>query len=112
MLVRWNKVLNLTSIRTLEEAIERHYGESVFLAAHLPAGVLSIADVGSGAGFPGIPIAVVRPDCRVTLIEAHRRKAVFLREAARDLPNVTVIADRAESVHQSFDIAVSRAVKL
>jgi 16S rRNA (guanine527-N7)-methyltransferase len=111
LLVRWNKVLNLTAIRTLEEAVERHYCESIFAAAHLPQGRLSIADLGSGAGFPGIPIAVVRPECSVTLIESHQRKAVFLREAARELANVRVIGRRAEDVSDRFDWVVSRAVR-
>ena len=53
LLMRWNRKLNLTSIRRLEEAVERHYCESVFPGAHLPAGALRIADIGSGAGFPG-----------------------------------------------------------
>jgi 16S rRNA (guanine527-N7)-methyltransferase len=76
LLVRWNRVLNLTSVRSMEEAIERHYGESLFLAVHLPDEPLRVVDVGSGAGFPGIPVGVMRPDCSVTLIEAHARKAV------------------------------------
>ena len=111
LLVQWNKVLNLTAIRTLEEAVERHYCESMFAAAHLPEGHLSIADLGSGAGFPGIPIAIVRPECSVVLIESHQRKAVFLREAARELPNVRVIGKRAADISQRFDWLVSRAVK-
>ncbi len=111
LLVRWNKVLNLTAIRTLEETVERHYCESVFAAAHLPEGPMSVADLGSGGGFPGIPIAIVRPDFSVALIESHQRKAVFLREAARDLANVRVIAKRAEDVSERFDWVVSRAVK-
>ena len=111
LLVRWNKVLNLTAIRTLEETVERHYCESIFAAGHLPEGRLSIADLGSGAGFPGIPIAIVRPDCSVTLIESHQRKAVFLREATRDLANVQVVGKRAEDVSERFDWMVSRAVK-
>jgi len=111
LLVQWNKVLNLTAIRTLEEAMERHYCESIFAANFLPEGRMSIADLGSGAGFPGIPIAIVRPECSVTLIESHQRKAVFLREAARDLPNVRIIGERAEDVSERFDWVVSRAVK-
>src|SRR5579862_3703661 len=70
-LVRWNRVLNLTAIRDQVEAIQRHYFESIFLAAHLPKEPLRIADLGSGAGFPGFPVAVVRPDCHVSLIESH-----------------------------------------
>jgi 16S rRNA (guanine527-N7)-methyltransferase len=112
LLERWNKSLNLTRIRDRAEAIERHYNESLLLARHLPSGFgsLRIADIGSGAGFPGLPIAVVRPDCSVTLIESHQRKAVFLREASRGLPNVTVKAIRAEDCKETFDWTVSRAV--
>jgi len=111
LLTRWNRVLNLTSVRKLEEGVERHYCESVFLACHLPEGPVSVADVGSGAGFPGIPIAIMRPDCAVSLIESHQRKAVFLREATRELANVRVVAKRAEDVVERFDWVVSRAVK-
>jgi len=111
LLVKWNKVLNLTAVRSLEEAVERHYCESVFLAMHLPEMPISVVDIGSGAGFPGIPVAVVRPHSMVTLVESHQRKAVFLREASRDLSNVRVIARRAEDTPDGFDWVVSRAVK-
>jgi 16S rRNA (guanine(527)-N(7))-methyltransferase RsmG len=110
LLLRWNTRLNLTSIESLEEAVERHYCESLFLAAHLPPGALRIADIGSGAGFPGIPAGIVRPDCSVTLIEAHARKSVFLREATRPFPNFRVLPKRAETVAEVFDRALSRAV--
>jgi 16S rRNA (guanine527-N7)-methyltransferase len=110
LLKRWNKVLNLTAIRTEEEAVERHYCESVFLAMHLPPGHLRVADVGSGGGFPGFPVGVVRPDCTVTLIESHQRKSVFLREATRYLKNFRVLSSRAEEVHEQFDQVISRAV--
>lgn len=114
LLLRWNKSLNLTRIERLEDAVERHYAESLFLGAHLPPGPLRIADVGSGAGFPGFPVAVLRPDCQVTLIESHQRKAVFLNEASRALKNVEVLAKRAEDVAGSggieFDLLISRAV--
>jgi len=110
LLCRWNKVINLTAIENAEEAVARHYGEALFLAERLPEGVESIADVGSGAGFPGFPVAVVRPSCQVTLIESDQRKAVFLREASRGLTNVHVVAARAEAVKESFAWAISRAV--
>jgi 16S rRNA (guanine527-N7)-methyltransferase len=110
LLLRWNRTLNLTSIKRMEEAVERHYCESLFLGTHLPQGRLRIADIGSGAGFPGFPVAVLRPDCSVTLIESHQRKSVFLREASRNLPNVRVVAIRAEDVKEQFDWAISRAV--
>jgi len=110
LLLRWNRVLNLTAIRNRGEAIDRHYYESLFLAAHLPRGPLRIADVGSGGGFPGFPVAVFRPDCRVVLIESHQRKAVFLKEAGRQLRNLQVLALRAEQVQDAFDHVISRAV--
>ena len=110
LLLRWNRKLNLTAIDTLEEAVERHYCESLFLGVHLPSRPMSIADVGSGAGFPGFPVAVLRTDCQVTLIESHVRKAVFLREASRNLTNMRVLTMRAEQVQTTFDSVISRAV--
>ncbi len=110
LLVRWNKTLNLTTITSVEEAVERHYCESLFLGAHLPAGNLRVVDVGSGAGFPGFPVAILRPDCAVALVESHQRKAVFLREASRKIGNVRVIAKRVEDIEEEFDHLISRAV--
>jgi 16S rRNA (guanine527-N7)-methyltransferase len=110
LLLRWNRILNLTRVDSLEEAIERHYCESLFLAALLAPGPQQIADVGSGAGFPGIPVAVFRPDCTVALIESHQRKAVFLREATRNLPNVRVLSQRGKDIEERFDCVISRAV--
>jgi 16S rRNA (guanine527-N7)-methyltransferase len=110
LLTRWNQVLNLSSIRTLEAAVVRHYCESLFLAANLPAAAHSVVDVGSGGGFPGIPIAVLRPSCEVVLIESHQRKAVFLKEATRGYANVRVVSKRAEQVQEHFEWLVSRAV--
>ena len=110
LLRRWNRVLNLTAIRDVREAVDRHYGEALFLAGRLPEGALAIADLGSGAGFPGFPVAIARPDCAVTLIEAHQRKAVFLREASRGIANLRVEARRGEDIRESFDVVVSRAV--
>ena len=111
LLRRWNRVLNLTSLRKPEEIVERHYCESLFLAANLPGGVQRIGDIGSGAGFPGIPLAIARPEYSVALIESHQRKSVFLREASRGLPNVTVLAVRAEQIAATFDLVTSRAVQ-
>ena len=111
LLQRWNKVLNLTSIQEPEEIIKRHYCESLFLGRHLPLGPLSIVDVGSGAGFPGIPVAVLRPECTVVLVESHQRKSVFLREATREMANTRVIAKRIEDLEERFDWAIARAVK-
>jgi 16S rRNA G527 N7-methylase RsmG len=110
LMLRWNKTINLTRIELVEEAVDRHYAESLFLGSSLPPGPLTIADVGSGGGFPGIPIGIVRPEVSVSLIESHQRKAVFLKEATRCLPNVRVISKRAEVVVQKFDWVISRAV--
>jgi 16S rRNA (guanine(527)-N(7))-methyltransferase RsmG len=109
-LTRWNERLNLTRIRDLTDSIRFHYCESLFMARSLPPGAHRIVDIGSGGGFPGIPVAIFRPDCEVTLVESHQRKAVFLREAARGLPNVRVISGRAEEVQERFDWLISRAV--
>jgi 16S rRNA (guanine(527)-N(7))-methyltransferase RsmG len=110
LMLKWNKVINLTRIEGVEEAVDRHYAESLFLGANLPGGGITIADVGSGAGFPGFPVAVLRPECAVTLIESHQRKAVFLKEACRSVANVSVTSKRAEEVAGRFDWVVSRAV--
>ena len=110
LLLRWNRSINLTTVSSVEEAVERHYAESVFLAKHLPERPLRIVDIGSGGGFPGIPVAVFRPDCSLTLVESHKRKSVFLREATRNLFNVRIHGVRAEDISESFDFAISRAV--
>jgi len=110
LLNRWNRVMSLTSVTDPNEIVQRHYCESLLLGAHLPQNSVDIVDIGSGAGFPGIPLAILRPDCEVALVESNQKKAVFLREAARALPNVRVLAKRAEDVADEFDWAVSRAV--
>jgi 16S rRNA (guanine(527)-N(7))-methyltransferase RsmG len=110
LLTRWNTVLNLTRILKLEEAVRFHYCESLFLGSILPPGQLKIADLGSGAGFPGIPVAVLRPECAVALVESHQRKAVFLGEACAEIPNMCLLPARAESIDARYDWIVSRAV--
>ena len=110
LLLRWNEKINLTRITAVRDAVKFHYCESLFLALRLPSDRLTIADVGSGPGFPGIPIAIARPDCSVTLIESDQRKAIFLKEASRGVPNIRVLAARAELVQEKFDWVVSRAV--
>jgi len=110
LLIQWNARLNLTRIESVEDAVRLHYCESLFLGTRLPTGPLRIVDVGSGAGFPGLPIAILRPECNVTLVESHQRKGVFLREASRNLKNVSVVTERAENLKTEFDWLVSRAV--
>src|SRR5258708_2418175 len=80
LLKRWNERMDLTSVETDEEIVSRHYCESLFFGAHLP-GIESetkIVDFGSGAGFPGFPLAILFPQARVTLLESNQRRAVFL----------------------------------
>jgi 16S rRNA (guanine527-N7)-methyltransferase len=110
LLDRWNEKMNLTSVELGVETVVRHYCESLFFAAHLENHASSIVDIGSGAGFPGVPIAILNPELRVSLVESNQRKAVFLKEATRGLPNVLVIAQRAEEVSTGFDTLVARAV--
>lgn len=112
LLIRWNQRMNLTTVAPGADAVIRHYRESLFLASHLPAAKeqITILDVGSGAGFPGVPMAVARPKWHATLVESNQRKAVFLREATRHLDNVNVIAARAESIEVRADWLVARAV--
>ncbi len=111
LMVRWNRTINLTRIESLEEAVERHYAESLFLASHLPEDVKSVADIGSGAGFPGFPIAVLQGEARVTLVESDQRKAAFLRETRDWARNIEVQTVRSEQLKGEFDVVVSRAVK-
>lgn len=111
LLTHWNKKINLTRISKFDEIVKLHFCESLFLGRALPSHPLRIVDVGSGAGFPGIPVAILRPDCSVDLVESHQRKAVFLREASRNLPNVRVLAVRAESCDPVYDWMVARAVR-
>lgn len=101
--------MNLTAIRSVEEAVIRHYAESIFLGTLMDG--ITVVDIGSGAGFPGFPISVFRPEWQVTLVESDQRKAVFLREAARGLPNISVIAQRAEDLQGSWDWVISRGVR-
>jgi 16S rRNA (guanine(527)-N(7))-methyltransferase RsmG len=112
LLIRWNRRMNLTTVKPGPETVLRHYCESLFFSAYLPAAheAISVLDVGSGAGFPGIPMAIFKADWRVTLIESSQRKAVFLRESSRHLPNVSVSAQRMEHCTEPGDWIVARAV--
>jgi 16S rRNA (guanine527-N7)-methyltransferase len=112
LILKWNVRVNLTSIRNPEEIVRRHFGESLFAAAHLgPCGTL--LDFGSGAGFPGLPIQLLRPDVQVTLAESRARKAAFLQEAVRTLNLTTEVwPHRVESLpaDRTFDAVTLRAV--
>lgn len=112
LLLKWNARTNLTSIRDPEEIVRRHFGESLFTAAHLPP-CRTLLDLGSGAGFPGIPIQLALPQLKVTLAESQNKKAAFLQEAVRTLGLRTQVwADRAENLPSGmcFDVVTLRAV--
>ncbi len=111
LLRHWNARLNLTSVIEMEKAAVRHYAESLFLASFIPSSVLKIADVGSGAGFPGFPVAVRLPDAVVFLIESDQRKAAFLREASDVSRNIRVCCMRAPAMGEKLDAVVGRAVR-
>lgn len=143
ILLRWNARMNLTAVRQPEEIVTRHFGESLFAAGHLfsqpklhdprvaptalprpakPSAAFDrprdthstrLVDVGSGAGFPGMPIKIYAPQTHVTLIESNQKKATFLREVSRalTLTDVNVFAARAEDFQDAGDIVTLRAVE-
>lgn len=111
LLLKWNRVVNLTKLTALEEAVSRHYAESLFLAACAPTPLLTVADLGSGPGFPGFPLAAFWPEAVVTLVESDVRKAAFLRECKDLLPNLRVECVRSEHLNGVFDAVVARAVR-
>jgi 16S rRNA (guanine527-N7)-methyltransferase len=137
ILLLWNARINLTAIRDPEEIVTRHFGESLFAARHLFPGVYPVpyvlkdfdsandqrptrkdlvADVGSGAGFPGIPFKLWNPNISLTLIESNHKKATFLREVTRSLTltDINVFNGRAEDLPRAqarFDIMTLRAVE-
>jgi 16S rRNA (guanine527-N7)-methyltransferase len=111
LLVRWNERMNLTSVRNRGDILRRHFVECIGCAQALPQGIGELLDVGSGAGFPGVPIAICRPEITVTLAESQAKKAAFLNEVLRTLElKAEVFAGRAESLSRSFDCVTLRAV--
>jgi 16S rRNA (guanine527-N7)-methyltransferase len=115
LLLKWNAKTNLTAIRDPEQIVQRHFGESLALATFaLERGPIeTAADLGSGAGFPGLPLAIYAPQVHVTLIESQNKKATFMKEVARgvELANVIVRNERGESIHERFDLVTMRAVE-
>jgi 16S rRNA (guanine527-N7)-methyltransferase len=114
-LERWLDALlatpGLTSIRERDEARRVHVDESLAALDVMGRFEGPIVDVGSGGGAPGIPLAAVLPDREVTLLEANGRKCAFLREVAREFPNVTVVQGRAEEQETDrFGVAVAKAL--
>jgi 16S rRNA (guanine527-N7)-methyltransferase len=117
LLIAANARMNLTRIVDRQQAENLHVADALTLLPFLPAGEHRLADVGSGGGVPGLILAIARPDARVTLIEATKKKAEFLKTTAAELelPNVEIAAVRAEeagrsNLRESFDVVVARAV--
>jgi len=115
ILLKWNSRINLTAIRDPSEIVQRHFGESLFAAQFMltQKSVATAIDLGSGAGFPGVPLAILDPDVQVTLIESQQKKATFLKELiyALGLKNLKVFGDRAESYPATADLVMLRAVE-
>jgi 16S rRNA (guanine527-N7)-methyltransferase len=114
LLDKWNRTHNLTAIRDRGQVITHHLLDSLAVVPHLPArGGLRVADVGTGGGLPGIPLAIARPDWDLTLIDSNHKKTAFLTQAAIELPlpNVEVVTARVENVDPSspYDVVISRA---
>jgi 16S rRNA (guanine527-N7)-methyltransferase len=114
LLEKWNRTHNLTAIRERGPMITHHLLDSLAVLPHLPSRAgLRVADVGSGGGLPGIPLAIARPDWQVTLIDSNHKKTSFLTQAAIELhlANVEVAAARVEDVSppRPYDVVISRA---
>ena len=115
LLVEWNQKFNLTAITQRDEIYLKHFLDCLLLAKKLKKDI-SLVDVGSGAGFPGIVIKIYRPDIKVTLLEPNNKKITFLKEVISqlDLKDIEVYDDRAEDFskdhYQQYDVVTARAV--
>lgn len=111
LIEKWNRTYNLTAIREPEKMVSHHLLDSLAVAPHLHA--RRLLDVGSGAGLPGIPLALANPDMHVTLLDSNHKKAAFLNQAVIELKlkNTEVCGERVESwqTQNKFDVIISRA---
>jgi 16S rRNA (guanine527-N7)-methyltransferase len=115
LLLKWNQKIALTTITDPEDIVKFHFGESLFMASRYNLEKSRLADVGSGAGFPGLPLALAVPTLAVTLIESNLKKAAFLAEVSRQLAigNATIFSGRMEALNPSpakFDFIAARAL--
>lgn len=113
MLVEWNEKFNLTAITEREEVYTKHFADSILGSEFIPDNA-EILDVGAGAGFPSLPLKIVRPDIRLTMIDSLQKRIIFLQTVteALNLQNVSAIHARAEDFErkEGFDVVVARAV--
>ncbi len=111
LLHKWNRVYNLTAVRDPDAMVSQHILDSLAVAPHVEG--KRILDVGSGAGLPGIPLALLRPESAVTLLDSNHKKAAFLRQAAIELNarNIEIVCERVEvwDAGRLFDVVISRA---
>ncbi len=111
LIEKWNKAYNLTAVRDPLQMVDLHLLDSLAILPHLPGG--RIADIGTGAGIPGIPLAICRPDCRFTLVDSNSKKTRFVRQAVLELKlsNVEVVHSRVEQLTPTtpFDAVLTRA---
>jgi 16S rRNA (guanine527-N7)-methyltransferase len=109
LLIRWNAAYNLTAVREPRQMVVRHLLDSLSILPFVQGSTL--ADLGSGAGLPGVPLAIARPEIAVTLVDSNGKKARFLREAVRTLPlpNARVLQQRAQELDETFDCITARA---
>jgi 16S rRNA (guanine527-N7)-methyltransferase len=115
ILLAWNEKINLTAIRDPLEVLSRHFCECMYAATVVPLKEGRLADVGSGGGFPGLPLKIIRPDLQVALIESNVKKATFLAEVIRDLglADARVLVSRYEELGEEvapLDFVCSRAL--
>jgi 16S rRNA (guanine527-N7)-methyltransferase len=115
LLLRWNRRISLTTVTDPGEILRFHFGESIAAISAVPIEKGRLADVGSGAGFPGIPLKIMRPELQVFLIESNMKKATFLAEVLRniELPDTRVLVSRYEELGEEImplDYVCSRAV--
>ncbi len=117
LLVKWNKIYNLTAIRQADEMVTHHLLDSLAVLPILQKSALAgrqfrLADIGSGAGLPGLVLAIARPDWSITSVEAVEKKAAFQRQAKIELgvENVSIHCGRVEGIQQTFDAVISRAL--
>ena len=104
LLLRWNRTVSLTAITGIDEILRFHFGESLFALQHVPMEKGRLADVGSGAGFPGLALKIGRPRLDLTLLEPNQKKATFLREISRELRLEDVQVLRSQFEHLSPEV--------
>lgn len=117
LLLEWNEKINLTAITEMDDVILKHFIDSITVLRYIDENN-SVVDVGTGAGFPGIPIAILKPNCEITLLDSLNKRILFLKDVIEkiELKNAKTVHSRAEDFGQSranrekFDVSISRAV--